>query len=128
MDQKKKGKQFKVGITERGFEELNKFLNEANKDSRKKIKTPEVLEQAVGKLKSSDILAIQERVYTADDKMEVMLEEYNRRHPERLMTKEELKVSMVEMFDKQILSKMAKNLKMGQESLRTNTDGVQQDG
>jgi hypothetical protein len=111
----KKTKQFKVAITEKGMNALNQYLELVNKTSKRRIKGYDLLEYAVEKLSDRDIQKIQERVYTPDDKMEVMLEEYNRRNPDRALTEEGFKELMVEMFDKQILSKTLKNAKSASE-------------
>ena len=96
-----KPKQWKVGITEKGMELLNQYLEMANKSSKRKIRTPEVLELAVEKLNEKDIRKIQERVYTPDDKMEVMLDEYNLRNPDRPLSMEQFKTRLVETYEKQ---------------------------
>ena len=115
-----KTKQWKVGITEKGNAALIQFMEMVNKTSKRRVRIPEVLEFAVEKLNDKDIRKIQERVYTPDDKMEVMLDEYNQRNPDKPQTKDELKAAMIEMYEKQVLSKGPKNLKMEQQRLGSN--------
>ncbi len=79
---------YKLGISKTGFEILSSFMESANKDSKRRIKIPDVLSYAVEKLSERDIRKIQGRVYTADDRMELMLEEYNSKHPDQPVTKE----------------------------------------
>ena len=104
-DQKK---QLKVGITEKGNVTLGQFMELVNKTSKRKIRIPEVLEFAVEKLSDRDIRKIQERVYTPDDKMEVMFEEYNSRNPDKPLSRDQFKIAMVEAFEKQVLAKSHK--------------------
>ena len=107
-EQKKKSKQFKVGITENGLNTLNQFLDLVNKSSKRRIRVPEVLEFAVEKLTDKDVQRIQEKAYTPYDKMEIILAEYNRRNPIKPVSMEQLKTSMVEVYEKQVLSKLSK--------------------
>lgn len=107
-EEKKRAKQWKVGITEKGWTTLNQFLELPNKGSKRRIKAPEVLEIAVQKLGERDIRKIQDLVYTPDDKMESLLEEYNQRTSDKKLSETELKATMVEMFEKQVLSKLPK--------------------
>ncbi|MDZ4676314.1 MAG: hypothetical protein SGI74_02300 [Oligoflexia bacterium] len=107
-----KAKQWKVGITEQGWKILEKFVVDVNKTSKRKIRVPEVLEFAVEKLVVRDIPKVQERSYTADDKMEVMFDEYNARNPEKPMSRDEFKAAMITAFEKQVLSKLAKAQKL----------------
>jgi hypothetical protein len=102
----------KLGITKSGFEILNRFIETANKDAKRRIKVKDVLSYAVEKLTERDIPKIQERVYTADDRMELMLEEYNSKHPGLPVTKEEFKAMMVETFEKQVLSKATRQVRL----------------
>src|SRR5690606_6296525 len=110
--EKKETTHYKLGITKSGFEILNRFIESANKEAKRRIKVKDVLSYAVEKLSERDIPKIQGRVYTADDRMELMLDEYNNKHPDNPLTKEEFKAKMVEAFEKQVLNK-SKNLKLG---------------
>jgi len=104
---REKTKQWKVGITEKGNERLNQFIDEVNKTSKRKIQIPTVVEYAVEKLSEKDFVKIRERVYTPDDKMEVLLDEHNQRNPDKTMTMEQFKATMVDIFERQ-LSKSSK--------------------
>jgi hypothetical protein len=116
--ERKASKQIKVGITVAGLEILNKFLEQINKSSRRKINTPAVLEHAVTKLAERDIPKIQEQVYTPDDKIEVMFGEYNQRNPDKPLTQDQFKAAMLEAFEKQVLNRSSKGIKTEQEAIK----------
>jgi len=86
----------------------NGFLRKANESSKRKIRMLDVLDFAVEKLGERDIPKIQERVHTADDKMELMLEDYNKRNADKPMTREQFKAALVDAFEKQVLNKLVR--------------------
>jgi len=129
-DEKKMGpginkQKLKVGITERGNEILSRYLGLINQTSKRRVHTPEILEFAIEKLSEKDVPKIQERVYTTDDKIEVMLDEYNEQNPEKPMTREQMKAAMLEAFEK-LLIKQPKNLKMRHLDPKTNVNDMDQ--
>ncbi|MEQ1664555.1 MAG: hypothetical protein ABL927_04180 [Bdellovibrionales bacterium] len=95
-EKKNTKKQYKVGITENGIRELNRFLDLANKVSIRKIRIPDALEIAVSKLKEPDIKKIQNLVYTASDKLQIAWDEYNKLNPNKQLTKDEFLAELLE--------------------------------
>ncbi|MEQ1875511.1 MAG: hypothetical protein ABL958_02620 [Bdellovibrionia bacterium] len=100
IKEEEKTKQYKVTVSKTGFERVEEFLLKVNETSKRKIKMSDVLDFAVEKLAEKDIPKIQERVYTADEKMEAAWEEHNRRNPDRPMTLEQYKTAALEALNK----------------------------
>jgi len=111
---KRKAKQYKVGVTEKGNTHLNEFLEKANKSARRRINVPDVMEYIILKLSDKDIPKVQERVLTLEDRTALALEQYNLTNPDKPLTMEEFKTSMFEVFDKHVLSKLGKGPKAEQ--------------
>ena len=56
-------------------------------------------------------MLVPERVYTPDDKMEVMLDDHNLWNPDRLLSLEAFKAHLLEVYDKQANGKASRALK-----------------
>jgi hypothetical protein len=110
-------KQWKVGISEKGMAVLNQYLELANKNSKRRIRISEILEFAVEKLNEKDVRKIQERAYTSDDRMELMLDEYNQRNPDRALSLEAFKAHLLEVYDKQVSSKSKRSISPDDETI-----------
>jgi hypothetical protein len=107
-------KQWKVGVTEKGFNDLNQFLEKINMTSKRRIKSYDVLDYLLDQLTEKDIPKICERAYTGSDKVEVLLDKLNQQFPEKALSKDELLALMVENFH---LSGKGKSLKANKEQL-----------
>lgn len=89
-NKKKNTKQIrKLGITEAGWERLSQFLNQVNSNAKRKVKLPDILEYAVSKLGESDVGKIQERSYTAQDRIDIAWQEYSIQNPAKAITRDE---------------------------------------
>ncbi len=60
-----------------------------NKNAKRKVRVPDIIEQAARKLDQSDILKIQESVYTADDKVDIAWQQYNNMNSANPVTREQ---------------------------------------
>jgi DNA-nicking Smr family endonuclease len=89
-------KQYKVGVSELGWTRLNEYLTKINIESKRKVKAAEVLEVAIEKLNDNDFSKIRERVYTAEDKIDLAWQHQNEIHPETPLTREQFLGLMLE--------------------------------
>ena len=96
-NKKKNTKQIrKLGITEAGWERLSQFLNQVNSNAKRKVKLPDILEYAVSKLGDSDVGKIQERSYTAQDRIDIAWHEYQLQNPGKAISRDEFLDLMVQ--------------------------------
>ena len=88
----------KVSLNNRAFEALEKYKESVNRESKRKIKIPEILDFLIEKLTEADIPKIHERYYTASDRLTVLLEHLNAQRPGETITKDELLANLLDSF------------------------------
>jgi hypothetical protein len=91
----------KVNIGLETYGLLEGFLHKVNSNSKRKIKVPDVLSFAIQKLEESDIPQIQERFYTASDRLDLLLEQVNAQNPDKKVSKDELLLNLLNQYQEE---------------------------
>lgn len=108
QEEEKKTAKRKVEISEVGYLKLTEFMAKLNSSVSGKVRVPDVLEFAVGKLKDSDVEPIQDSYFSPEDKIELILHKENLARDGAPLTREQLLASMLNAYQKAEAPKSSK--------------------
>ncbi len=86
----------KIGISNESWERLRKFFERVNMNAKRPVKNSDIVNYLILKLCDSDIPIIQEKLYTANDRIDIAWKEYQIQNPDKKITRDEFLDLMVQ--------------------------------